>query len=67
MMWLAQFFRLHKSDRQVVVALLLVALLIFAFLLLTGHETTAENTAVGDSLVEKNHEITPPQPPGHVL
>ena len=53
----SQFFRLHKSDRQVIVALLLVSVSLFLLVLLTGRETEGTAALTADSTALQ------PQPP----
>jgi len=49
-MLFSQFFRLHKSDRQVIVALLLVAVSVFFLIWLTGREEATASPDAADSL-----------------
>lgn len=46
---LGQFFRIRKTDRQIITLLLLIALVCVGMVMLTGEEQTADMTVVVDS------------------
>jgi DNA uptake protein ComE-like DNA-binding protein len=46
---LGQFFRIRKTDRQIITLLLLIALVCVGMVMLTGEEQTADTTAAVDS------------------